>query len=223
MALLDAGQRRISVGAWNERVMSGVHICQFFADEDERLGAVTGFLASGLGDGDKCVCCSDNVPISALGSHLSSVGLSLEMACATGQLSIAATSDLCFSANRFDPEHMVGAMRDHGVSAARDGWAGTRIVSEINPTVFGWDGGGRLIEFEAAVDDLVGETGVTALCQYDVRRFDGAILMEVLRLHPMVMIRGVVLRNPLHGGGSAVAVPGAASREVSGGVAGTDA
>jgi hypothetical protein len=36
------------------------------------------------------------------------------------------------------------------------------------------------------------------VCQYDLRRFDGAILMDVMRVHPFIMIRGSVMRNPFY-------------------------
>ncbi len=40
------------------------------------------------------------------------------------------------------------------------------------------------------------ESGLQAHCQYDARRFDGATLFDVLKVHPMMIIRGQVVRNP---------------------------
>jgi hypothetical protein len=60
----------------------------------------------------------------------------------------------------------------------------------------GFAGTERLIEFEAAVNTIVGECPITGLCQYDARLFDGETLFEVLRAHPMMVVRGQVVRNP---------------------------
>ena len=42
------------------------------------------------------------------------------------------------------------------------------------------------------------ESGLQAHCQYDARRFDGATLFDVLNVHPMMIIRGQVVRNPYY-------------------------
>jgi hypothetical protein len=62
----------------------------------------------------------------------------------------------------------------------------------------GIPGSERLIEYEAGINTIVGEHPITALCQYDARLFDGATLFEVLRVHPMMVIRGQVVRNPYY-------------------------
>jgi hypothetical protein len=37
---------------------------------------------------------------------------------------------------------------------------------------------------------------VTAVCQYDARSFDGAVIMDILKVHPLMVIRGSVIHNP---------------------------
>ena len=37
-----------------------------------------------------------------------------------------------------------------------------------------------------------------AVCQYDANAFDGATLMKILKVHPMMVIRGAVVRNPCY-------------------------
>lgn len=51
-------------------------------------------------------------------------------------------------------------------------------------------------EYEARVSLLLRDHPVTAVCQYDARAFDGAVIMDVLKVHPLMVIRGAVVHNP---------------------------
>jgi hypothetical protein len=46
------------------------------------------------------------------------------------------------------------------------------------------------------VTGVLAECEVTAICQYDASAWDGATLLHVLRVHPMMVVRGQVVENP---------------------------
>ena len=54
------------------------------------------------------------------------------------------------------------------------------------------------MEYESRVSMLLKEVPITAVCQYDANTFDGATIMEVLKVHPMMVIRGTVVHNPYY-------------------------
>jgi hypothetical protein len=56
----------------------------------------------------------------------------------------------------------------------------------------------KLIEYEALVKEYVARYPVTAMCEYDARRFDGATLLDILALHPAMIVRGQILKNPFY-------------------------
>lgn len=53
-----------------------------------------------------------------------------------------------------------------------------------------------LIEYEARLNQLIEEFPITACCQYDARRFDGATIMDILSVRPMMIVRGQIVKNP---------------------------
>jgi len=55
-----------------------------------------------------------------------------------------------------------------------------------------------VVEHEARLTPLLLHHPSTVCCQYDSRRFSGAILMDVLSVHPVMRIRGQLVRNPLY-------------------------
>jgi len=52
------------------------------------------------------------------------------------------------------------------------------------------------MEYECKVSVLLQEKPVTAVCEYEASGFDGATIMDVLRVHPMMVVRGSVVHNP---------------------------
>jgi hypothetical protein len=124
-------------------------------------------------------------------------------ACISGQLSFVEADNVLLTDGRFDPERLLSRLSEFCDSARGEGWSGALIVAEISPAIPEVTGGGRLIEFEVEVnrlllDRLLLDRPMAIVCQYDLRRFDGAILMDVLRVHPFIMIRGSVMRNPFY-------------------------
>ena len=73
-----------------------------------------------------------------------------------------------------------------------------RVIGEMTPHVQHVDGGSRLCEYESKVSLLQRKYPVTAMCQYDANNFDGATIMEILRVHPLMVVRGTVVSNPFY-------------------------
>jgi hypothetical protein len=39
---------------------------------------------------------------------------------------------------------------------------------------------------------------LTVMCQYDARKFDGSTIYDVINVHPIMIVRGHILRNPFY-------------------------
>ena len=56
----------------------------------------------------------------------------------------------------------------------------------------------RLIEFEARLNEFLVESRSVIVCLYDRRRFDPAVIHDVLRTHPVVVLGDQVYLNPYY-------------------------
>ena len=56
----------------------------------------------------------------------------------------------------------------------------------------------RLIEFEARLNEFLVESRSVIVCLYDRRRFDPAVIHDVLRTHPVVVLGDQVYSNPYY-------------------------
>jgi hypothetical protein len=186
----------ISLGFAQEQFPAGVHICQIFNDDDERQEALLKYLLSGLQSGERASCFSDKTTQSTVGEFLGQHGIACEDALASGSLTLAATQDIYFEGGRFDPERMLGVLTNYHEESVRHGYSAARVIGEMTPAIQHVPGGSRLLEYESKISLLQREHPVTAVCQYDARSFDGAMIMDILKVHPLMVLRGSVIRNP---------------------------
>jgi len=173
----------------------GAHICQILTDAKEGDEALMAFLLAGLQDGDRVAGFSDRVEASALGAVLQAHGFDPEALRAEGTLSLAGARDVYFAEGRFDPDRMLTLLAQF-YDAARNAGRPSRVIGAISPEIGQIQGGERLMEYECRVSMLLEEKPITTVCQYDAGAFDGATIMDVLKVHPMMVVRGEVIHNP---------------------------
>jgi hypothetical protein len=93
---------------------------------------------------------------------------------------------------------MLDRLRDIYVLHHAAGCAGARATGEMTWALHDIPGSDRLIEYEGRINDLLKTYPLTAICQYDTRRFDGATIFEVLSVHPIMIVHGQIMRNPFY-------------------------
>lgn len=188
----------IDLGFAKARVPMGTHVCQIYDDVSERDDALQRFLSRGLSNGEAAACFSENVSEEALDAWFAKDGLSLAEEKASGRFKLAGANAVYFEGGRFDPDRMLALLtKFHEDSVAADR-PGARVIGEMSPEINRVPGGSRLFEYESRVNRLLRDHPVTAVCQYDAHAFDGATIMDVLSVHPMMVVRGAVILNPFY-------------------------
>lgn len=193
---MNQASHTISLGFTGQEFEPGVHICQIFSDDDERQEALLAFILSGLRGDERTACFSEKATSEAIEEFLDNYGISLSQATQSGALTLSGTRDVYFAGGRFDPQRMLGLLKQFHASAAAGGYKAARVIGEMTPEVQHLPGGSQLLEYEARVSLLLREYPVTAVCQYDARSFDGATIMDILKVHPYMIVRSSVVRNP---------------------------
>lgn len=80
-----------------------------------------------------------------------------------------------------------------------EGFAGMRATGETGWTCNGHPGLDRWFEYESMLNIVVEDVPFSSvICQYDANRLGGANLYEVLRVHPLMIVRGQILHNPYY-------------------------
>lgn len=189
---------RISFGSTEVELPHGTHICQIFNDEDERSHALLQFLLSGLKAKELNACFSEKIDTERLQQLLVEHNLDLSLAKTHGDLVTAGSEEVYFQGGTFDPDLMLKMLADFHARAEQEGYSAVRVIGEMSPKIHTIPGGSQLFDYEARVNQLLKTHPVTTVCQYDAHAFDGGTIMDVVKVHPMMLIRGNVIHNPYY-------------------------
>ncbi len=172
-------------------VPPGTHVCQIYDDSDERTDAFVRFILKGLELNEMTAGFTDHIAASDVESYLPG-------ALPSESVRIARTSDTYFVDNRFDPDRMLRLLREFHHDAETAACPGCRVIGEMTPEIQHKDGADRLLEYEARVNILLRDYPMTVMCQYNAHEFSGSTLMDVLKAHALIVVRGTIVHNPYY-------------------------
>lgn len=188
--------RKISIGFTNQQFEPGVHICQIFNEDDERHEALISYIISGLQSGENTACFSEKETESTLSEFFEKKGFIYKEVEKSGQFNLSKTAEVYFEGGKFEPERMLNLLQEFFENSLKQNRTGARVIGEMTPEVEHVPGGSRLMEYESKVSLLLKKFPVNAVCQYDARSFDGSTILDILKVHPYMIVRGSVVHNP---------------------------
>lgn len=174
------------------------HVCAFFNDEDEAYRVLLPFISEGFRCNHKAVHMVNPHQDSAHRCRLATAGIDLERAEALGQFELRVNTDTYLSDGKFDPERMLEVFERVAAANRRSPFPLSRIVCQMD-----WAAGDsacidRLIEFESRVNNLWRRSEDAVICAYDLRKFGGDTVIDIMRTHPIVIIGGTLQLNPFY-------------------------
>jgi hypothetical protein len=195
---MQENNAKVSLGFADEKVPVGTHMCLVFTKEEERVDSLLKFLLSGLQAGERTACFSEKLTEETLREYLAKNNISYDERKTQKAIILAGTSEVYFQGGVFDPDRMLNTLTAYYDEAVQLGFPASRVIGEMIPEVQHVPGGERLLEYESRVSILLRDHPVTSVCQYDANLFDGATIMEVLKVHPKMIINGMVINNPFY-------------------------
>lgn len=172
------------------------HVCAFFHSHDEQYRVLLPFICDGFECGDKAVHVVSADRRSDHVQRLAEVGIDWTAAQRSGQFELRTNVETYLRDGRFDQDRMLETFSEMAGSSAKDGFRLSRIVCQMD-----WAAEGRshlddLVEFESRVNDVWRRHDDVVICVYDLAKFGGDTVMDIMRTHPMVLIGGIVQENP---------------------------
>lgn len=193
---MENNNQKISLGFTNQQFEPGVHICQIFNDDDERHGALVNYIVSGLQTGENAACFSEKETETTLSEGFFKNGITYKQVEKSGEFTLSKTAEVYFDGGTFDPERMLNLLKEFYENSIKENRSGARVIGEMLPEIDHIPGGSRLMEYEAKVSLLLRQYPINAVCQYDARLFDGSAILDILKVHPYMIVRGSVVHNP---------------------------
>lgn len=195
---MNDNHQKISLGFVKEEVAVGTHLCLVFTDKEERINSLLKFILAGMKNDERTACFSENITENEIKEFFKNNNISYDERKAKDAITFGRTNEVYFQDNTFDPERMLGILEQFYMDAIEMGFTASRVIGEMSPKIQHVTGGERLLEYESRVTKLLETSPITAVCQYDANLFDGATIMDVLKVHPKMIVNGVVVENPFY-------------------------
>jgi MEDS: MEthanogen/methylotroph, DcmR Sensory domain len=182
-----------TVGVMGVSLEPGDHVCAFYPSLAERNEILIPYLQEGLQAGDKCICIvSENTkPDPELDS----------IRCFTthnDQLAVDHSGDTYLKGGSFSPDRMLEYWTSAISQAMEDGFKFARGVGEMTWALEKMPGVENLVTYESQLNAFLHCHPAVIVCLYELGRFSGDMLVEVLKTHPKVILGGIVLENPYY-------------------------
>lgn len=191
-------QRQAAMGFTDEKFPAGTHMCLIYDNEDERRKVIGKFLSAGMQEHEKTAYFADTMDPADVETWLREMGVDLPEHGNAPAFSITVAENTYCPNGKFVPETMLNTLRGYHKAVVDEGYPGGRVSGEMSWALRGIPGSERLMEYEALVNDVLVTHPITAICQYDARRFDGALVFDVLKVHPMMVVHGQIVKNPYY-------------------------
>lgn len=194
-----ATQPTIDMGFTAEPFPANTHMCYIFNDEAERREVITRYINSGLSDHEFVGYFADLEDDTLVEDYLASMGIQPPAPSRRDHVLFCRAREVYCPDGTFTAQGMINRLRNlHNTCQAHHG-VNLRVTGEmswaLSPEINGTD---QLVEYESRINLLVETCPLTAICQYDANQFDGATLFEILQVHPMMVVRGQIVRNPYY-------------------------
>jgi len=174
------------------------HICAFFNDSEEERRVLRSFIRDGLAEGDKSIHVVDPEMRDEYIERLAADGMDAHAAMSTGQLEVNTWEETYLSGGCFNQHDTVSRIDEFLKSRPPGAESQTRIVAHMEWALLDKPGVEDLVEYESRVNELLAKYGNPVICAYDVSKFPADLITDILRVHPVAIIGGLLHENPFY-------------------------
>jgi len=187
----------LNLGFNGLEIQPGEHLCGLYAGVHQRDEMLLPFLRAGLDSGDKCICIVDGTEpaeiVAALGAPAGD-----SSAAGIKQLDVMRATDTYLRSGTFSAAEAIAVWKA-AISEvmylgrfarvrAVESWSLRDVVPDMQ----------ELLRLEREMANFLALYPQVILCLYDIERFGGEIISDVIKLHSKVLVRGMIVENPLH-------------------------
>lgn len=193
----DSVSPSVALGVPGVHLSPGDHLCAFYRGTKERDEILIPYLREGLLSGDKCICVVDATePESVLASLGDDLNLTSWLSDRT--LDVQSSRETYLRGDGFSTTAMLDFWDEAIGGACSQGYEFTRAVGEMTWSLRQLPGVDELVSYESELNRFLPRYPQIILCLYDLDRFGGEVLMDVLKTHPKVLVAGMLIANPYY-------------------------
>ncbi|HKJ80306.1 MAG TPA: MEDS domain-containing protein [Prolixibacteraceae bacterium] len=197
MHIKTSEQGVLNLGFGNYSCNWGLHIAGLYETTSERDEIVNSYLAKGVQEDNRILYC----PAEQTAEEFKEKFGAFCPECHTAlknreQFSLSSAKELYYPNGTFSPESMDAGLNAFYTESQKDGKKYVRATAEMVWALGAIPGIEHLMAYEARLNFFIPGKPWVSLCMYNTTKFNGSIILNVLRTHPYILNGGVVMQNP---------------------------
>jgi hypothetical protein len=189
---------RKSVCLFGETLDESMHICTFFRSSAEKYRVLMPFIREGIEQGDRAFHIVNPSLRSEHTQRIAEAGIDTARAEVDGQLEIIGWDEAYLRDGSFNHSAMLSLLPVLLNNGRTRGFPVTRFIADVAWVLNTPGAVGQLLEYECRVNLALPKAADIVICSYDLDKVDAAMVIAALRTHPIVLIGGIVQRNPFY-------------------------
>jgi AcrR family transcriptional regulator len=171
------------------------HICALVDGPVERDPALMAFVLEGLAEGERAFHIVDPEGRTAYLAALQANGVDVDATMASQQLEVRTWMESYLRGGRFDRIAQLAFIRQALADGRNRGFPLTRLVATMEWSI---DAGvdSELLIYEARINELLRRQPDVLICAYDLNRHSARTIADVLGVHAVALVDGVLRTNP---------------------------
>jgi hypothetical protein len=170
-------------------LLPGDHVCGFYSGAAARDELAAAWVTEGARSGQKCVCFVEQSD--ALRDRFAT-----RIPAQLRHVEFRDVDDAYLPSGSFSKQTMLGRLHESVEAAWEAGYRDVRLLGDMSWVIRPGVETEEVFAYEAEVNALAPRQRATFVCLYDLDRFDGSLVVEVLRTHSKVLLNGLAVDNP---------------------------
>ena len=167
------------------------HVCALIDGPEEAYELLLPFVVDGFEQGDRAVHVVDPDTRETHLERLSAWGIDVPAATASKQLDVQPWTDSYLRGGRFNASDQLSYLKRSLAEGRRLGFPLTRYIGSMQWALDG-ETAGYLINYEARINEVTRRLPDVVICLYDLRRHTARMIADVLGVHPVALVGGVL-------------------------------
>lgn len=189
-------QKKETVRLAGAELDSTQHVCAFFNSKEEEYRVLLPFIKEGFERGDKAFHVIDQKHRPAHLQRLAQAGIDVSAAERKGQIEVRRWEEAYLRDGHFDQNRMIALIEEVLTRGKAEGFSLTRLVANMEWALEDRPGVNDIVEYETRLNHLLPKHRDVVICTYDLAKFSAAVVMDILRTHPLVIVGGILQENP---------------------------
>jgi hypothetical protein len=173
------------------------HACAFFHDTEEEYRLLLPFVKEGFEQKDKIFQIVDARHRDERLRRIGALGIDVAAAERSGQLEVRPWENAYLRQDRFDQYAMLELVEEVLGMSKKD-FGVTRLWANMEWSLEDFPGVDDIVEYESRLNEVTSRFDDVVVCTYDLNRFSATMVMDILRIHPQVIIGGILQENPFY-------------------------